>query len=102
MGRQLTWAWLQADEDAPSPQVKAALAREKVTDWYAEQPFRKGLNPLSVAPEYEAYYLDEQNHADYDAYCTAAGLAPAERYATWDGGRFTPGGDYAVSVHRPA
>ena len=40
--------------------------------------------------------------ADYDAHCTAAGLALAERYATWDGARFTPGGDYAVSVHRPA
>ena len=40
--------------------------------------------------------------ADYDAHCTAAGLALAERYARWDGARFTPGGDYAVSVHRPA
>jgi SAM-dependent methyltransferase len=40
--------------------------------------------------------------ADYDAHCAAAGLALAERYATWDGARFTPGGDYAVSVHRPA
>jgi putative CocE/NonD family hydrolase len=68
MGRQLTWAWQQADEDAPSPTVKAALASQKVTDWYAAQPFRKGLNPLSVAPEYEAYYLDEQNNADYGAY----------------------------------
>jgi len=40
--------------------------------------------------------------ADYDAHCAAAGLALAERYATWGGDRFTPGGDYAVSVHRPA
>ncbi len=36
---------------------------------------------------------------DYDAHCAAAGLALAERHATWDREPFT-GGDYAVSVHR--
>jgi len=39
-------------------------------------------------------------HLDaYDAHCRAAGLAPAGRWATWDGHPFD-GGDYAVSVHR--
>ncbi|SDC52260.1 class I SAM-dependent DNA methyltransferase [Actinokineospora iranica] len=37
--------------------------------------------------------------ADYDAHAAAAGLAPVERFATWDRAPFT-GGDYAVSVHR--
>ena len=36
----------------------------------------------------------------YDADCTAAGLTLEARYATWDGDPWTPGGDYAVSVHR--
>jgi hypothetical protein len=36
----------------------------------------------------------------YDEHCATAGLTPAERYATWDREPFTPGGDYAVSVHR--
>lgn len=80
MGRQLTWAWEQADQDAPSPVVKAALAREKVTDWYAAQPFRKGLNPLSIVPQYEAYYLDEQDHANYDAYWKRLGMNWEEYY----------------------
>ena len=39
--------------------------------------------------------------ADYDADCAAAGLALAERYATWDAEPFADG-DYAVSVHRRA
>jgi SAM-dependent methyltransferase len=39
---------------------------------------------------------------DYDAQSAAAGLALAERYATWDRAPFTAGGDYAVSVHRRA
>ena len=68
MGRQLTWAWSQLLADAPSPAVKALLTQEKVEDWYALQPMRRGLNPLSGAPEYEAWYLDFFEHADYDAF----------------------------------
>lgn len=37
---------------------------------------------------------------DYDAHCAAAGLALAERYATWDGDPFPGDGSYSVSVHR--
>ncbi|MEY2402970.1 MAG: hypothetical protein QOD38_521 [Acidimicrobiaceae bacterium] len=40
--------------------------------------------------------------ADWDAHCAAAGLALAERCATWDGEPFVHGAAYAVSVHRPA
>lgn len=36
----------------------------------------------------------------YDADCTAAGLALEARYATWECDPWSPGGDYAVSVHR--
>ncbi len=38
---------------------------------------------------------------DWDAWCAGEGLALAERWATWDGDTYA-GGDYAVSVHRPA
>jgi SAM-dependent methyltransferase len=40
--------------------------------------------------------------AEYDRDCKTAGLALAERFATWDRAPFSAGGDYAVSVHRPA
>lgn len=42
-----------------------------------------------------AYTLDR-----YDADCAAAGLELVDRYATWERDPWTPGGDYAVSVHR--
>jgi SAM-dependent methyltransferase len=38
--------------------------------------------------------------ARYDELAEAAGLTLADRYATWDRKPWTPGGDYAVSVHR--
>jgi hypothetical protein len=68
MGRQLTWAWGQLAADAPNPSVKKLLEQEKVETWYDVQPMRRGLNPLSVAPEYEGWYMDFFEHADYDAY----------------------------------
>ncbi len=38
--------------------------------------------------------------ARYDEHAGAAGLTLIERYATWARGSWSPGGDYAVSVHR--
>jgi SAM-dependent methyltransferase len=38
----------------------------------------------------------------YDTDCEIAGLSPAERFSTWAGEPYRPGGDYAVSVHRLA
>ncbi len=36
---------------------------------------------------------------EYDRWCTAAGLAPVRRLATWDGAPWTAAAGYAVSVH---
>jgi SAM-dependent methyltransferase len=38
--------------------------------------------------------------ARYDEAAAAAGLGLEDRFATWDGEAFNPGGNYAVSVHR--
>jgi len=40
--------------------------------------------------------------SDYDADCVDAGLELVDRWATWDRRPFVAGGDYSVSVHRPA
>ncbi|MYR37301.1 methyltransferase domain-containing protein [Streptomyces sp. SID4944] len=36
---------------------------------------------------------------EFDTWCTEAGLSLLQRYATWSGDTFHPGGGYAVSVH---
>jgi hypothetical protein len=38
----------------------------------------------------------------YDEYAEKAGLTLAERWSTWHRDPWTPGGDYAVSVHKRA
>jgi putative CocE/NonD family hydrolase len=81
MGRQLTWAWAQLAADAPNPAVKKLLAQEKVESWYDVQPMRRGLNPLSVAPDYEGWYSDFYEHADYDAFWKDPMMNWSEHYA---------------------
>jgi putative CocE/NonD family hydrolase len=81
MGRQITWAWEQLAADTRDPVVKALLKREKVEDWYMVQPMKRGLNPLSVNPEYEAWYLDFYEHADYDAFWKDPMVNWSEHYA---------------------
>ena len=81
MGRQLTWAWSQMAADARTPAVKKLLEQSKVEDWYDVQPMRRGLNPLSVVPEYEQWYLDFYQHADYDAYWKDPMMNWSEHYA---------------------
>ena len=80
MGRQLTWAWTQMIADARTPRVKELLTREKVEDWYSVQPLRRGQSPLSVVPEYEGWYMEFFEHADYDAYWKDPMLAWDEHY----------------------
>lgn len=81
MGRQLTWAWSQALDDAKDPVTKSMLSKEDVTQWYAALPIRKGLSPLSVAPNYEHYYLDEATHSDYGPHWDTLGMQWEKFYA---------------------
>lgn len=80
MGRQLTWAWSQLLADARSDDVRALLTKEKVEDWYSVQPMRRGLNPLSVDSQYEGWYFDFFERADYDAFWKDPMLAWDEHY----------------------
>jgi uncharacterized protein len=81
MGRQLTWAWSQALDDAKDPVTKSILSKEDVTAWYTSLPIRKGLSPLSVAPNYEHYYLEEATQSDYGAHWDTLGMQWEKFYA---------------------
>jgi putative CocE/NonD family hydrolase len=81
LGRQLSWAWQQAIADARSPVERQALEAEKLVEWYEVQPMRKGINPLSVVPNYEDYYLEEATHANEDGYWDRLGMNWEKYYA---------------------
>jgi len=74
LGRELTWAFRQIPAEIEDPVVQAHFEIEKIEDWYAVWPFRKGLSPLAIAPNFEDYILEEATHADYDDYWRELGL----------------------------
>ena len=57
------------------------MEAEPVEKWFAAMPLRKGLNPLSVAPEFESYVLEMLTHGDYDEYWRGLGVNWSEHYA---------------------
>jgi putative CocE/NonD family hydrolase len=66
--QQLTWAFRQLAVETDDPAVRKMLDVETVDKWLTVMPLRKGLNPLSVAPNFEDYILEMMTHGDYDDY----------------------------------
>ncbi|MCX6553112.1 MAG: CocE/NonD family hydrolase, partial [Acidobacteria bacterium] len=79
LGRELTWAWRSITEDR-GELARKHLAGEDVEEWYAAMPFREGLSPLSVAPEFERYFLDELTRSDYGPYWQGLGMNWSDYY----------------------
>ena len=64
--QQLTWAFRQLEEETEDPLVKAHLKASPIESWLQALPLRKGMNPLSIAPNFEDYILEMATHGDYD------------------------------------
>ena len=80
LGQQLGWAHGQLRAVTDEPSVRRRLEEEGPADWFPLTPFRKGANPLSGAPNFEDYYLEMQNHGDYDEYFRGIGRNWTEYY----------------------
>ncbi|MBI3264432.1 MAG: CocE/NonD family hydrolase, partial [Acidobacteria bacterium] len=68
LAQQTTWAFGQLAAQAKDPTAAALLKGEKAADWVGVLHARRGLNPLSIAPNFEDYYFEIMTHADYDEY----------------------------------
>ena len=80
LGRELTWAFRQIPAEIKDPVVQAHFKLEKIDAWYDVWPFRRGLNPLSIAPNFEDYILEELTHTDYDDFWKSMGINWVEYY----------------------
>lgn len=78
--QQLTWAFRQLAVETDDPLVKEMLSIDSIDNWLTVMPLRKGLNPLSVAPNFEDYILEMLTHADYDDYWKHPDLNWVEHY----------------------
>ena len=80
LAQQLGWAFSQLPAGSEDPVVRERFERVSVVDWFDAVPFRRGLNPLSVAPNFEDYFLEMQTHGDYDGYWKRIGVNWEEYY----------------------
>ncbi|MDH4107210.1 MAG: CocE/NonD family hydrolase [Gammaproteobacteria bacterium] len=97
LGRELTWAWRQIPLEIDDPVVRRVFEQESITDWYQALPFRAGQSPLAIAPEYEAYFLEEMTRSDYSDYWKNIALNWKDHYdATADAAMLHVGGWYDI------
>lgn len=66
--QQFTWAFRQLAAETDDPVVRKMLDLDSINHWLTAMPIRKGLNPLSVSPNFEDYILEMMTHGDYDDY----------------------------------
>ena len=66
--QQLTWAFRNLASETKDPVIRRMLEQERVEDWLTALPLRKGLNPLSVAPNFEDFILTMLTDSDYSDY----------------------------------
>jgi putative CocE/NonD family hydrolase len=78
--QQLTWAFGQLAAETSDPVVLEMLSVDSIDDWLKAMPIRKGLNPLSVSPNFEDYVLEMMTHGDYDDYWKHLDINWAEYY----------------------
>lgn len=84
-GKQCTWAYNQAVEgEASNPAVLAQLLNVTLIDWFDadSMPWRHGYSPISAAPSYEDYVIDDWSNGTFSAYWTDAGVYSKGYYTT--------------------
>ena len=68
LAQQIGWAFGQLAAQSNHPAAKAMMAIEQPSDWVSVLSAKRGLNPLSIAPNFEDYIFDMMTHGDYDDY----------------------------------
>jgi len=68
LAQQIGWAFSQLAAQSNDPTAKALVMAEKPADWIGVLHGKRGLNPLSIAPNFEDYIFDMMTRGDYDEY----------------------------------
>ena len=81
LAQQIGWAFGQLAAQSNHPAAKAMLTLERPADWVSVLPAKRGLNPLSIAPNFEDYIFDMMTRGDYDSYWKQADVNWSMHYA---------------------
>lgn len=82
--KQLTWAYsqaLEAAEQAGDTERAAAIRAQDIRKWLRVMPWRRGHSPVSAAPEYEDYVVEQWEEANFSAFWRQRGIYWRGSYA---------------------
>jgi putative CocE/NonD family hydrolase len=72
--KQFNWAFRQIAVESKDPVIRERFKNENVLSWLEAMPLRRGLSPLSVAPNMEDYFLTMLTNSDDGPYWHQMGL----------------------------
>lgn len=81
--KQATWAYkhaLLSPETAADPARKAALEAQDIRAWFGRMPWSEGASPLTAAPEYEAYLLEQWRTGLFGDYWRQLGIYARDHF----------------------
>ncbi len=81
--KQATWAYkhaLLSPRTAADPARKAALEAQDIRAWFGRMPWAEGASPLSAAPEYESYLLEQWRTGRFGDYWRQLGIYARDYY----------------------
>ena len=84
--KQATWAYkhaLLSPETQRNPARLAALEAQDLKAWFKEMPWSEGHSPLSAAPEYEKYLLEQWRNGLFGPYWTQNGIYARSGYDSY-------------------
>jgi putative CocE/NonD family hydrolase len=82
--KQLTWAYKHArlaHETSTDPVRRASLEAQDIRDWMSVTPWQEGCSPVSAAPEYEQFILEQWRHELFSDYWTNPALHARSYYS---------------------
>lgn len=84
--KQATWAYkhaLLSPATQADPARRAALEAQDLSAWFKAMPWSEGRSPLSAAPEYEAYLLDQWRNGLFGSYWKQNGIYARGAYEAY-------------------
>lgn len=84
--KQATWAYkhaLLSPESQRDPERLAALKSQDLKAWFKAMPWSEDRSPLSAAPEYEKYLLEQWRNGLFGPYWTQNGIYARGAYETY-------------------
>lgn len=64
MVQQVGWAFRELMLETKDPLAREMMQHDNAAKWLTVMPLRKGLNPLSISPNFEDYVLEMATHGD--------------------------------------